>query len=347
MKIEKQRNNHWNGKTRIMSLAALLLVLILLVTKITSPLPEELELMPSETSFAAVSKPAPVVTTSQEWKQLQQTVTGAAAKTTDNMVGLSDQEFELLSLKHYAGIFGFREEGREMMDIAIQEIAKQQSEVVLMEVGVWLGMSVARWLGASPALKVVGVDPFRAPSANHPKAKDIQPESLRKKFGQPSFNKKLAETYIKKHSQKGAERSILVEGYYPDAVNFWLSSDNKEQYPKIDVFYLDGGKAGTAEEHVKFVRDSLVAVVKAYPDVVLSGDDWSHGDHPYAFQECVLGLAKELGRQVYVSGGRTWIMPSTKVNMDAPAFQTKSASLAGLRSSSRIGTLTEKPTAKK
>ena len=250
-----------------------------------------------------------------KWKKLQVVAATHPTSSTTSSGGssdnspLSDEEFQLL-LQDHPGIFGFGQEGREMMDSYIQELANKQSDVLLMEVGVWFGQSVARWLNLSQSLKVVGVDPFRAPHKKHKSVQDI-PDSLKNKFGTPRFNKAVAERYIASHSMMGTQRSALIEGYYPQAIDFWL--EKRDRYPSLDIFYLDGGKAEDKEKHLKFVSDSLNLIAREFPNAALAGDDWSHGTHAYEFQSLIIDLAKRLGRGVYVSGNRTWIIPSPKI----------------------------------
>jgi len=167
----------------------------------------------------------------------------------------------------------------------VKEFVKRRCEetgfAVLIEVGVWLGQSVAEWLSSSSCVRVVGVDPFLYPKPDN-----------------PAFNKALALSHIRR-SVNNTSRVHLVTGYAPEALRT-LRID-------ADVVYLDGGKTKDAARHERYLRESLRAYASLFPGALIAGDDWKRGTTP-RLQPVLREWASSHFLTLAVSGGRTWLM---------------------------------------
>lgn len=240
------------------------------------------------------------------------------------------QLFQRLGQQHPT-IFHFAQGGREMMDTFLREQKQQNNSggstnstadnkspwVTILEIGVWFGYSTSRWLQVAPYVRVIGVDPFRSPSRTHKKLQAVA-EADRALFGQPWFNKALTHHLIDQQNiSNGRNRTVLVTGYYPGAVESLLQPKQQRNEQQklssaitIDLFYIDGGKSSDPVGHCNFVNETIVGMLKAFPDAVIAGDDWkfvSYGD-PAPFQQTVIRLSRLYKRSLYVAGQRTWIM---------------------------------------
>lgn len=215
-------------------------------------------------------------------------------------------------LLEYQDIFGFGQEGRDGMDTLLREMAahKKEKPLVLLEVGVWLGQSVARWLQTHPNIRVVAVDPFCAPSWNHSKLEKV-PYDLKSRFGTPLFNGGLAQYYIGSKVRDAPARTILFTGFFPDAAEPLFKSNLE-----IDVFYLDGGKQKDTDAWMQFVAASLGTIFQHYPKCIIAGDDWQHQlAASELFRKFIRKWALEHGRTLHVIANRTWFLSDSKENL--------------------------------
>jgi len=209
----------------------------------------------------------------------------------------------------------FGQEGRELLDLMLRDVAEEAVRAgrvaTMVEVGVWLGHSVARWASLHESLRVVGVDPFKAP--RYQKGKDLHDckkssvpaeyQSQYKSFGQSWFNKRFAsivvnETATLRHVDS---RVLLVEGFSPQALLPILQSI------QIDAFYIDGGKNNNCSAHAEYFRHSLDTFYSHNPNAIVSGDDYYHHSTP-ALEYILIEFAKGHGLQLVVAEKRTWIM---------------------------------------
>jgi hypothetical protein len=228
----------------------------------------------------------------------------------DNATTIGDNTTQLFQRLHqqHGKVFHFNEEGRAMMDTYIMQ-QQQKSTVTILEIGVWFGHSTARWLQlGNNNVRVIGIDPFTAPSKSHKKLSGI-PASDRNYFGKPWFNKALAHYLMDAKVSNSRNRTILVTGLYPNAATTSMIL-NHDAKVNIDILYIDGGKTSDAVGHCQFINDTIVGFLHAFPNALVSGDDWKHGtyNNPLPFQETVKQLARTFNRTLYVAGERTWIM---------------------------------------
>ena len=132
---------------------------------------------------------------------------------------------------------------------------------------------------------------------------------MKQHFGQSRFNKALAHFLIDQQAPDSADRVALITGFYPEAANDILT--HVDDFV-VDILYLDGGKTTNAVEHGAFVKDALTGALQAFPNIVLSGDDYHNKriDDPQVFKETLREVSRISERQLYVARNRTWIMSS-------------------------------------
>jgi hypothetical protein len=222
---------------------------------------------------------------------------------------VSDQDQKMFRTVHekFPKLFGFGHVGREIIDNMIKDISTYKEVVVLMEVGVWLGQSAARWLNVSPSVRLIAIDPFAVPNSNNEIIKQSNDEDLKSKFNKGSFRRALAQYTMMKESPGAEEKVVTLTGLHPQAAAPVFSNDCG---PAVDIFYLDGGKVDDIKMHMNFVNSTLEGVLDRFPDVIVCGDDWNHGTKPHmeAFQSLINNIAAARGKVVKVGGGRTWMM---------------------------------------
>jgi hypothetical protein len=216
------------------------------------------------------------------------------------------------------GVLGFGDHGREMMDSIIKALcaSPERETVTLMEVGVWFGSSLARWLQVDPKVRVVGVDPFIAVPTQDRQVKLLKRNEMRE-FGKVNFNRGLTMYNMKQEiHEEPTDRALAIAGFFPQAADFFFDAHHEQKGPDIDIFYLDGGKVNEPQDHIDFVTATITKVIDEFPNVIVSGDDWQHGTHYKLFQDTIRQLAAKYGRTVFLSGNRTWIMAKIKSNTE-------------------------------
>lgn len=206
----------------------------------------------------------------------------------------------------------FGDAGRKMLDNIIKSlcVSKGRKILIVMEVGVWLGHSVARWLKVDPKVRVVAFDPFTVPETGNPWFEKVGiSDKDQKHFGNSVFNRGLAKFNVEKQIKEiSTNRALVIEGFFPEAGNFFFDAYRRGKGPQVDVFYLDGGKVTDPQKHMSFVNNTLTKVLNDFPSAIIAGDDWSHGTHKELFQKTVANIAMDWGRNVYVSDESTWMM---------------------------------------
>ena len=227
------------------------------------------------------------------------------------------KDFEIFDdiVRHKRVKLHFGEDGRTTMDTFLKCLAKQNDYVVVLEVGVWLGHSLVRWMRVSPNIKVIGIDPFLTPRSKNNKKKDRRSfpnpisNNIKNRFGAPCFNRRLTAFNIQRQIPDAASRTILVTGLYPEAI--YPLFELEPNLP-VHVFYLDGGKVShnpTDEKwakYKKFVTSSAESILNHYPSAVISGDDWVTSG--LLFQSIIKDITKKYNRRLFIAGNRTWFM---------------------------------------
>ena len=200
-----------------------------------------------------------------------------------------------------------------------QRCAQQNGVALLVEVGVYLGQSVAEWLSSvqrQDCVHVVGIDPFTNPGNTTPPAPHKYPAgrlptAIRNKLGVPAFNRALVKRVIEdKVGAHVANRQVaLVTGFAPRGLQPLF--DSQPLLP-VDVVYIDGGKTGNTEKHKKYLLDSLALYSSHYPNAGISGDDWSHPETKALLQHVLVEWARNHSLALGVASGRTWFMGASE-----------------------------------
>ena len=200
-----------------------------------------------------------------------------------------------------------------------QRCAQQNGVALLVEVGVYLGQSVAEWLSSvqrQDCVHVVGIDPFTNPGNTTPPAPHKYPAgrlptAIRNKLGVPAFNRALVKRVIEdKVGAHVANRQVaLVTGFAPRGLQPLF--DSQPLLP-VDVVYIDGGKTGNTEKHKKYLLDSLALYSSHYPNAGISGDDWSHAETKALLQHVLVEWARNHSLALGVASGRTWFMGASE-----------------------------------
>lgn len=168
-----------------------------------------------------------------------------------------------------------------------QEAQEEQRPFVLMEIGVWLGKSIAKWLETDQNVHVIGIDPFDTPKFN---------ESTHQ------FNQRLANYVVQHESHGSSGRYALITGFSPEAAKPFL---HKKKLP-IDMFYIDGGKIDDHLQFSKYLTKSLDTFYDSNPNALFSGDDWVHKKTP-TLQPILTAFAAQNHLQLAESRNQ-WLM---------------------------------------
>jgi len=204
-------------------------------------------------------------------------------------------------LRSHGNIFGFGDDGREILDAELRRLAGLKNEVVVLEVGVWLGKSSVRWAKVNERVRVIGIDPFLHPQSGH-KLLEKVPDELKDRFGQPEFNRGLAEHVTK--SKGVQERVAFVTGFSPkDLVEPVFKNSIASE---VAIIYIDGGKQKNYEAVRAYAEESLAMFAKHLPNAMLSGDDWNHPDNK-GMEDAVREYVKKNSLKLQTSG-RTWLV---------------------------------------
>lgn len=196
-------------------------------------------------------------------------------------------------------------ESRQEIDRIIAASAahaeKKHRPYVMMEVGVFLGKSMARWLTTHRNVYAIGIDPFDGPDPMNSKVKDV-PLQWRQQFGHPNFNRHFAEYVIRKESgDLSASRHVTVTGFSPEAATPVLAS------LKIDLFYIDARPHTGPTASADYWNESLSSFHAHNPDAIIAGDDWQIWYCPQLQIDSLKAFAKESGMDL-AHNDRTWFM---------------------------------------
>ena len=214
---------------------------------------------------------------------------------------------------------GFGSAGRSPVKCFLKQRCEQNGVALLVEVGVYLGTSVAEWLGSAQrqdCVHVVGIDPFTIPRNTtggqlHMYPAGRLPTAIRNKLGAPAFNRALVKRVIKdKVGAHVANRQVaLLTGFAPRGLQPLF--DSQPLLP-VDVVYIDGGKTGTENKHKRYLLDSLGLYSSHYPNAVISGDDWNHHTTKASLQPILVEWARNHSLALGVTSGRTWFMGASE-----------------------------------
>jgi hypothetical protein len=175
--------------------------------------------------------------------------------------------------------------GRELVSNRIP----QQENFLIIEVGVFLGSSVKKWLAVSPKAHVIAIDPWEGMWWADYAAKNGRQE-LVEQF------KKEDGPYLTFLSSlwEHKERVFPVRGVSPNKLY-----EIAELGVQPDLIYFDSDKSG----------DDIEAAHQLFPSAILTGDDWTWPgpDMEFPIRKAVRKFAKKHGYFVR-SHNATWIV---------------------------------------
>lgn len=154
----------------------------------------------------------------------------------------------------------------------IRGLAAESEVVEILEVGVWLGGTVAEWTATSPKVRVAAMDPWELSHYEDPNAavcrghcSDRLAQIFKQNRDEAFFT--AAETRL----WPLKEQVVLVRGKAPQAFNEVAEAGLS---PKL--LFLDGGKAKskTFEWNYNFLTGVLESAHQRWPNAWIAGDDW-------------------------------------------------------------------------
>ena len=190
----------------------------------------------------------------------------------------------------------FGDRGREMMDSLLVRIAgrPQQQAVMVLEIGVFLGHSVERWLRASEKVRVIAVDPFfdkrktvetmlmskgQAGMEGWSQEIGVTAEELR--LGLESLGGNGTFLAVQDRLWEWRDRVIFLKGKSPGVFdNNGNGNDNDNgnnekaslaDLPCVDVVYIDGGKTSNFVDHVPFLVGQCLYFFRRFPNAIITG----------------------------------------------------------------------------
>ena len=152
--------------------------------------------------------------------------------------------------------------GKDLIDIVISS----RPSSLLLEVGSFLGGSAARWLGAFPELRMICIDPWPATIT------DYVASLFTKDWAVNAYTLPLLHQYhatlldygplavTRNNLRCYSDRCVLLQAEAPQVFEELCSIRLNP-----DIVYLDASKT----------RNEFLAAHQAFPDAIITGDDWS------------------------------------------------------------------------
>jgi hypothetical protein len=170
----------------------------------------------------------------------------------------------------------------------ITDRISKNEDFLIIEVGVFLGSSVKKWLAVSPRVNVIAIDPWEGDwwaeyALKHGRRELV--EQFRRKDG-PYM------TFLS--SLRGCrDRVFPVRGMSPNKLY-----ELAELRVRPDLIYFDNDKTG----------DDIEVAHRLFPSAILAGDDWTWGvEKGFPIRKAVRRFAQEHGYFVR-SNRSTWIV---------------------------------------
>lgn len=185
---------------------------------------------------------------------------------------------------------------------------KQNHPFTLMEVGVWMGAGLARWLVLFPGCRVIGVDTFDEPLDDDDKMQAL-PFQQRRLFNETPASRDFRVRHVEYvfNRRAGATavgtRSMLLRGSLAETAVSAL------QWPslQVDAVFMKGGMIfKDSAKCVLYLIATFNAALANNAEVVIGGgDDWVRHT---CLRNVVLAFAAEMDLQTVVLGNRAWAM---------------------------------------
>ena len=175
--------------------------------------------------------------------------------------------------------------------LVLENIEKHGVRVIV-EIGVYLGGSVKKWLEASPEIVVVAVDPWEWASGDFARQAG-RPESEARQLDDPAAGYRV----FMRNLWEDRHRVIPVRGTSPDKLH-----DLHAAGLRPDMIYIDSDKSGRELE----VCEAL------FPGAIICGDDWLYrSEQGYPIRRPVRTFCRKHGRYLRVARD-TWVIDTER-----------------------------------
>ncbi len=198
--------------------------------------------------------------------------------------------------------------GRELITKMIRDEANKTDELLMIEIGCFLGGSALRWAKASTKCRIIAVDPWANDHAEYLENvyKDPNRKLMLSNINEEDF--KITLDYLRANGSLSYTKQItgdhkninLVRSQSPA---FLLSLYFRKIYP--DIIYFDADKEG---------RDIELAV-SIFPESIICGDDylWTDQNKETPIMSCLEKIAIR-HQKTTTKNGQSWILGSKKKN---------------------------------
>ena len=192
--------------------------------------------------------------------------------------------------------------GRDLITSLITDEARQTDELLMIEVGAFLGGSALRWAKASPKCRIIAIDPWANDHTEYLKSVYTDPNrrSMLSDINEDDFKTTLA--YLQSNGSLSYTKQIthsqpnigLVRSQSPA---FLLSLYFRQVYP--DIIYFDADKEG----------QDIELAISLFPSSIICGDDylWTDQSKINPIMSCLEKLTKSNGRVIFKKG-QSWIL---------------------------------------
>ena len=197
--------------------------------------------------------------------------------------------------------------GRELITKMIIDEANKTDELLMIEIGSFLGGSALRWAKASSKCRIIAVDPWANDHTDYLETvyKDPNRKSMLSDINEEEF--KITLDYLRDNGSLSYTKQVTgnhknIELVRSQSPAFLLSLYFRKVYP--DIIYFDADKEG---------RDIELAV-SIFPESIICGDDylWTDQNKEGPIVSCLEKMANRHQRTAS-NNGQSWILGGRKV----------------------------------
>ena len=192
--------------------------------------------------------------------------------------------------------------GRELITKMIINEAQKTDELLMIEIGSFLGGSALRWANASSKCRVIAIDPWANDHVEYLKAiyKDTKRSSMLSDISDEKLNITL--DYLQANGSLNYTKQITSHQKNIDLVRsqspaFLLTLYFRQIYP--DIIYFDADKDG----------QDIELAISIFPKSIICGDDyiWIDQNKKNPIMSCLEKLKKHHRRSI-IKNGQSWIL---------------------------------------
>lgn len=194
--------------------------------------------------------------------------------------------------------------GRDLITGLIIDEAKKTDELLMIEIGSFLGGSALRWAKASSKCRIIAVDPWASDHTEYLKNVYDDPQRMSMLSGITEEDFRGALDYLQANGSLSYTKQIisnqknigLVRSQSP---RFLLSLYFRQVYP--DIIYFDADKDG----------QDIELAISLFPKSIICGDDylWTDQANKNPIMSCLEKLKKSHQRAI-LQKGQSWILGS-------------------------------------